>query len=69
MAKKPNIKRKISKVNRTVYNSRSIKYIVVHYVGAVSTAANNASYFLQHLQGSISTLLYRRHFNLAGGRG
>ena len=52
MAKKPNIKRKISKVNRTVYSSRSIKYIVIHYVGAVSTAANNASYFYSTYRGA-----------------
>lgn len=52
MAKKPNIKRKISKRNRTVYSSRSIKYIVVHYVGAVSTAANNASYFYSTYRGA-----------------
>lgn len=42
---KPKITKKISKVNRTVYSKRSIKYLVIHYVGAVSTAANNAAYF------------------------
>ena len=52
MAKKPNIKRKISKVNRTVYGSRNIRYIVIHYVGAVSTAANNASYFYSTYRGA-----------------
>lgn len=42
---KPKITKKISRVNRTVYSRRSIKYLVIHYVGAVSTAANNAAYF------------------------
>ncbi len=42
---KPKITKKISKVNRTVYSRRCIKYLVIHYVGAVSTAANNAAYF------------------------
>ena len=43
---KMKIQKKISKYNH--YSGRSgqgIKYIVIHYVGAVSTAANNAAYF------------------------
>jgi len=39
------IKELLTKVNRTVGNNRAIKYIVMHYVGAVSTAYNNAKYF------------------------
>lgn len=39
------IKELLTNVNRTVKNNREIKYIVVHYVGAVSTAYNNAKYF------------------------
>ena len=37
------IQRKISKYNH--YKSNDIKYIVIHYVGANSTAQNNAIYF------------------------
>lgn len=40
-----NIHRKITTVNRTKLSNKSNLYIVIHYVGAVSTAANNASYF------------------------
>ncbi len=39
------INKNITSVNRTVMNNRDIKYIVIHYVGAVSTAVNNAKYF------------------------
>ncbi len=39
------IKRKISPYNFSVVSGRKIKYIVIHYVGAVSTAENNASYY------------------------
>ena len=39
------IKRKISLVNRTKMSNKKNSYIVIHYVGADSTAANNASYF------------------------
>lgn len=39
------IKKHLTKVNRTIASNRSIKYIVIHYVGAVSTAKNNALYF------------------------
>lgn len=39
------IKELLTKVNRTIANNRAIKYIVIHYVGAVSTAYNNAKYF------------------------
>lgn len=38
------IQKKLTQVNRTIANSRKIKYIVVHYVGAVSTAKNNLDY-------------------------
>jgi N-acetylmuramoyl-L-alanine amidase CwlA len=39
------IKENITTRNYTRGNNRSIKYIVVHYVGAVSTAKNNSDYF------------------------
>lgn len=39
------INKKISKYNHTVYKNRSIKYIVIHWVGAKSTAKDNATYF------------------------
>ena len=35
----------ITNKNRTIANNRKIEYLVMHYVGAVSTARNNASYF------------------------
>lgn len=39
------INKKITKVNKTVMSKKNNKYIVIHYVGAVSTAKNNADYF------------------------
>ena len=35
----------ITKRNRTVANRSSVKYLVIHYVGAVSSAEANAKYF------------------------
>ncbi|WP_269478683.1 N-acetylmuramoyl-L-alanine amidase [Hominibacterium faecale] len=52
MASKPKIKKKISKRNRTLYKNRSIKYLVLHYVGAVSKAADNAKYFYGAYRGA-----------------
>lgn len=39
------IQKKLTLVNRTIASSRKIKYIVIHYVGAVSSAKNNVDYF------------------------
>lgn len=39
------INKNITSVNRTVMNNRKIEYIVIHYVGAVSTAKANTQYF------------------------
>ena len=39
------IKQKLTKINRTIANNRKIEYIVIHYVGAVSSAKNNVDYF------------------------
>lgn len=39
------IKTKLTTVNRTVMNNKQNKYIVIHYVGAVSTAKANADFF------------------------
>lgn len=39
------IKTKLTQVNRTVMNNKQNKYIVIHYVGAVSSAKANADYF------------------------
>lgn len=49
-----NINKKISKINFTDSNrSKSqIKYIAIHYVGAVSTAKNNADYFYSTYRGA-----------------
>lgn len=52
MTKKPTIKKKISKRNRTLYKNRSIKYLVIHYVGTVSKAKNNADYFYNTYRGT-----------------
>lgn len=41
------IQRKLTLVNRTITNNRHVKYIVVHYVGEVSTAKNNVDYHYQ----------------------
>lgn len=49
---KPKINKKISKRNRTIYSRRTIKYLVIHYVGAVSTAKNNAVYFYSAYRGA-----------------
>ena len=42
----------ITNTNRTISNNRKIEYIVMHYVGAVSTARNNASYFKNTYRGA-----------------
>lgn len=42
----------ITNTNRTISNNRKIEYLVVHYVGAVSTARNNASYFKKTYRGA-----------------
>ncbi|MEG1135757.1 MAG: N-acetylmuramoyl-L-alanine amidase [Anaerovoracaceae bacterium] len=42
---KPKINKRISRYNHTTYRNREIKYIVIHYVGAVSKAKDNANYF------------------------
>ena len=42
----------ITNTNRTISNNRKIKYLVMHYVGAVSTARNNASYFKNTYRGA-----------------
>lgn len=47
-----NIQKKLTKVNKTVSNSRKIKYIVIHYVGAVSSAKNNVDYFYSEKRGA-----------------
>lgn len=48
-----NIQTKLTPYNFTDKNSLSrIKYIVVHYVGAVSTAKNNAEYFASGYRGA-----------------
>lgn len=39
------ILRKITPYNYSIKNNRPILYIVVHYVGAVSTAKNNVDYY------------------------
>lgn len=46
------IKEYITNRNYTKGNNRNIKYIVIHYVGAVSTALNNAKYFHDTYRGA-----------------
>lgn len=50
--KKMKIDKKITKVNKTVMSNKKNKYIVIHYVGAVSTAKNNATYFYSTNRGA-----------------
>ena len=45
MAKKPKINQLLSKYNQQSRNGSSVKYIVIHYVGAISSAKNNCIYF------------------------
>ena len=45
------IQRKITRVNFTDRNTKP-EYIVIHYVGAVSTARNNADYFYNTYRGA-----------------
>ncbi len=46
------IKENITIRNYTKGNNRIIKYIVIHYVGAVSTAKNNSDYFKSIYRGA-----------------
>ncbi|MBO5143205.1 MAG: N-acetylmuramoyl-L-alanine amidase [Clostridia bacterium] len=39
------INKRITLVNRTIASNRSIDWIVIHYVGAVSSAKNNVDFF------------------------
>lgn len=52
MAKKPTIKTMYTTRNRTVYSKKQNKFIVEHYVGAVSTAKANALYFKSTYRGA-----------------
>lgn len=51
---KPKITRKISQHNFSSRNGTEIKYIVIHDVGAVSTAENNAIYFSKPVKPPVS---------------
>ena len=44
--------RLITKVNRTEMSKKKNEWIVIHYVGAVSTAENNARYFEKEYRGA-----------------
>lgn len=46
------IKENITKRNYTKGNNRKIEFIVIHYVGAVSTAKNNSDYFKNAYRGA-----------------
>jgi hypothetical protein len=46
------INKNITKVNRAVMDSKENKYIVIHYVGAVSSAKNNTTYFKNENRGA-----------------
>lgn len=47
-----NIIKDLTTTNYSKGNNRKIEYIVMHYVGAVSTAKNNASYFKNTYRGA-----------------
>lgn len=42
----------ITNTNRTISSNRKIEYLVMHYVGAVSTARNNSAYFKNIYRGA-----------------
>lgn len=44
--------RLITKINRTVRNDKKNEWLVIHYVGAESTAENNAKYFSSAYRGA-----------------
>lgn len=44
--------RLITKVNRTKRNNKQNEWLVIHYVGAVSSAENNAKYFEKEYRGA-----------------
>ena len=46
------INKYITKRNRTISNRSSIKYLTIHYVGAVSSAKNNCVYFYSTYRGA-----------------
>lgn len=45
MATKPKIHQKLSKYNQSSRQGNAVRYIVIHYVGAISSAINNCKYF------------------------
>lgn len=45
MASMPTIHQKLSKYNQSSRQGNGIRYIVIHYVGAISSAKNNCIYF------------------------
>lgn len=47
-----NVIKDLTNTNYTKGNNRKIEYIVMHYVGAVSSAKNNASYFKNTYRGA-----------------
>lgn len=49
---KMKINSKITKCNRTLRNGKKNEWVVIHYVGAVSTAKNNAQYFYDKYRGA-----------------
>lgn len=46
------IKKNITTVNRKLMNNKQNKYIVIHYVGAISSAHNNTIYFKNQYRGA-----------------
>lgn len=50
-----NINKNITNTNRTVMNNKKNGYIVIHYVGAVSSAYNNTVYFKSAYRGASAT--------------
>ena len=46
------IQKKLTQVNRTISTNRRKEWIVIHYVGSVSTAKNNVDYFYDKERGA-----------------
>ena len=56
-----NFNRLITNINRTKRTDKKNEFIIIHYVGATSTAANNAQYFNSAYRGASATYFVDEH--------
>ena len=59
------IQKKLTQVNRTVSTNRRKEWIVIHFVGAVSTAKNNVDYFYDNSPKNQQLEVLERFLDLA----